>query len=207
MVLWAWRSFVRLLVFANPTYRSIATPWNPPLRSYFTQLAREEPHPIGGLLNRTNGNFATNYLSADFRYRRGSLDGSEHIVWSWTAGLRAEFHVPMPGGLTPAEADIYGRWRVRAMGEYLRELSWARLRVEASLQYVPVAANAVVPYILAGEADLIFPSAGGLGVFVRAVIGQDYYNAFFVDRLDQVQFGLLFDLSPSLTFGGRPSGS
>ena len=161
---------------------------------------------LADLLNRTNGNFATNYVSVDLGYRRGQVGPANQILRSWTAALRGELHIPTPGGLLPSEADLYGRWRVRALGEYLREFGWGRLRFEGAFELVPDAAAAVVPYRLWAEVDLSFPRAGGVGLFARWYSGQDYYNAFFVDRLDQAQFGLLFDLSPMLPFAPRPTG-
>lgn len=179
--------------------------WNADLRA-IDPACRVPTQGFAMALNRTSGDFSTNYLWVALRAVYGRLHATgttaEHVV---SGSVEGEVHPQGmgPGGLEAALAPLYGRGRLRLVGDYLWERPTGRLRAQAGVTVALGATAEVTPYRLWMEAAWTFNRLGGFGVFARLHLGHDDYNAYFVDRLDTLQFGVVWDRSPPISFRSR----
>ena len=136
-------------------------------------------------VNRESGNFSTNYGRIGVHYRRYYLDGNQIASAWWNLGLEGEFH-PVgfgPGGITDEMQGLYGFFRLRVKGEFMKErllVPW-RVRIAAAYEHSPQSAAQLRSGAWNLEVSMFPWSNGDWGLFGRAFSGQDYYNLAFLD--------------------------
>ncbi|MBL8603047.1 MAG: hypothetical protein JNK72_14075 [Myxococcales bacterium] len=158
---------------------------------------------LAAQLNRQSGDFSTNYLWATLHAQRGWVNPhSGAVARSVTASVELELH-PLsmgPGGISVETARRYGQTRLRFGAEYLEEFGTLRGRAQLGVERAFGAHPEVRPYRVWAEVAITSHRWHGFGGFARVHLGQDYYNAFYVDQLNTLQLGVLWDLSPRLRF-------
>lgn len=175
----------------------------------------DSAHPDFSRTNLINGGFGTNYVSAGGHVKWvTAVDGNNFAKTSWTAGLIGEYH-PIdfgPGGLDPVHGHLYGQARARFEGE-LQQMTdlligcraphaVGHARVATMVEAVFKTGPGVAPYRFSAEASRTFLELGGAGLFARFYSGQDYYNIYYVHRIDwQVHAGVMIDFATPLQFG------
>jgi hypothetical protein len=161
-----------------------------------------------------NGNFSTNYLEVGAAYRVGRVldDPDLHWVWAVDGALSVQYHhrvdFPLPGGAEPAFGALYGTVRPRLDVSAHRLVgTWMATRFWASGEYFSPDESrypGALDYRLETELLVQFPYrsnqpnvwrrvAGIVGLGVRYVRGQDFYNTQFVRDIENVQLVLVMD--------------
>ncbi len=178
------------------------------------------PSPAAREFQVKGGNFSTNYLELGGGIRWGEVtdDPTQHWPWAVDLALSAQFHhnvgFPLPGGAKPAFADLYGKTRVRLdvgghklLGKAVALRGWVRIDAfNPREERFPGARNFTLESELflqriEGAGDLPrwvrrIPTFVGVGI--RYVRGQDFYNTQFVRDISNLQILLIVDpWSPS----------
>lgn len=169
------------------------------------------------------GNFSTNYVELGvFRrwgavHDMGDLNGAAAVHWLWSVDVGVSiqrhhdwFGFPLPGGAKEAFGDIYGVWRPRldVAGNYtihggprplrgkIVRLWFSYERIDPPFERFPGARDYRI------ESELFIQWAGTpqgnrlgmiLGVGIRYVRGQDYYNTQFIRDINLFQIALMVD--------------
>jgi len=140
-----------------------------------------------------SGSFSTNYLELQVRAKRSQLasEDSPGTSSSTVGSIGVEWH---PGFNQTSQLERrYGLWRLNGLLECDRATRFGLVRLRYSHIYIldrdpfgPPGRNVLAPEVQ------WFPraSSDGLGLFIGAYSGQDYYNVRFDQRLRQVQVGL-----------------
>lgn len=165
-------------------------------------------------LNYRAGSFSTNYAIAGVHLAHLRLDDDTRAETARIAGgVLFEVNPPGfgPGSAGRVERKLYGPYRLRVEGELSRHVTprWRKLAGVGSLSgsfEVMWNTGDDVPWNRAMlEVSHVFDGAGGLGVFARYVSGQDYLNILFAEkRVETLQLGLVWDLSPRLRYRFTP---
>jgi hypothetical protein len=157
-------------------------------------------------LNRLSGNFATNgfLLEANARIHRLNARGVAMAHLSVGFAVAGNFRAG-EWGLEPALREFYGWGRLRGTVEARRLLGRSALTLRTAMSGFPDTGHHVPK--VSGELEAVISPywLTGFGVFVRYYGGRDFYNAFFVDSIQQFCVGLAWDGERPLTF--RPSES
>ena len=170
----------------------------------------------------TPGNFSTNYLELALNHRWGAVsdEGDGGVYWARFVDAGAVYQYnhgvgfPLPGGAEDGFADLYGRSRWRVEGEAMvlapRLGRSTALRGMASvelwnpkLDVYPGARNSriIAQLFVQPTGDpaattrlaRIWARLRLIGLGVRYVRGQDYYNTQFVRDIEAIQFMLNVD--------------
>jgi hypothetical protein len=178
------------------------------------------PPPATGTLrtNRADGDFSTTFLS--FLAHGTWLARAPGQRTPWSAGLAVSYDWELPkashfpGVLPDIERQFYGSWRARVQGDAMRTTfpscadshgwCWLRGRARVTAMYEwaprhlgPLASRLGEPiphFRDYADASYTFDALHNVGVFVRRVDGQDYYNIGFVHRRRATLAGLVMDL-------------
>lgn len=157
-------------------------------------------------LNRVSGNFATNgfLLEANARVHRLNARGVAIAHLSVGFAVAGNFRAG-DWGLEPGLRRLYGWGRLRGTAELRRLLGRSSLTLRTAMSGFPDTGPRVPK--ISGEIEAVVTPywLTGFGVFVRYYGGRDFYNAFFVDAIQQFATGLAWDGERPLTF--RPSKS
>ena len=171
--------------------------------------------------NTTNGDFSTNFFRLGYGYKHIHLSPFADAYrptrfYDVTATVELN---PYPTGaqtfLRPEIGDAYGPYRVSLAGSYSYLKLMPRLRtallVTMALDMtlilpIPRPGQAIPNYRIVPELRLTLPAQGGVGVFVRGVLGQDDYNIHFVEPRYGVDVGLVVDLGTGDVVYRRLSG-
>ncbi|MFT3927356.1 MAG: hypothetical protein QM778_32780 [Myxococcales bacterium] len=155
-------------------------------------------------LNRVSGNFATNgfLLEANARVHRLNARGVAVAHAAAGFGVAGNFRAGA-WGLDPGLRRFYGWGRVRATLEARTLWGRSSITLRTALAGFPDTGPRVPK--LSGELEAVLAPywLTGFGLFARYYGGRDFYNAFFVDSIQQFAAGLSWDGERPLTF--RPS--
>ena len=157
-------------------------------------------------LNRLAGNFATNgfLLEANARIHRLNARGVAVAHLSLGFGAAGNFRAGN-WGLEPGLRRLYGWGRLRATAELRRLIRRSALTLRTAMSGFPDTGRDV-PKISGLLEAVVNPYwLTGFGLFVRYYGGRDFYNAFFVDSIQQFAAGLAWDGERPLTFRPRTS--
>lgn len=161
---------------------------------------------LSGMLNRTNGNFATNLTELILNYRRYNLDDNNlpKKMHSVDLGL-VLYHDKFLGfasfgGYSDDDIKIYGRWRFLVGYEYMRVLKEGAGLSFSFRQNIEVinGAHDEVNSIRSDSKFAVYPfeKSKTLGVFISYMYGHDNYNFRFVDSGHQGTFGFTWNQFP-----------
>jgi hypothetical protein len=152
-------------------------------------------------LNRQNGNFSTNGWLGELNARVHQVNSKGVAIGHLSAGFSAMGMIDKgPGAMEPALRKLYGWGRLNWTIEGKKRFGWAVMTARAGTSYYPKT-DGRTPN-LSGSAEIVLGPywLTGLGFFGRYYGGRDYYNAFFVDRLQQFAAGLAWDGERPLKF-------
>jgi hypothetical protein len=182
------------------------------------------PPPATGILhiNRANGDFSTTFLSGMWYQTwlaRGMAGaGQQRTPWSAGYAVSADWELPkashFPGVLPDIERQFYGSWRARIQGDAMHATGlacsdfhgWCSLRGRARLSAMyeqaptslgPLASrldHAIPHFRTYADLSYTLDALHNVGVFVRTVGGQDYYNIGFVNSRRATMLGIVMDL-------------
>ncbi len=152
-------------------------------------------------LNRRNGNFSTNGWLLELNGRIHQVNAKGVAIGHLAAGLSI-LSVVQRGALAmePALRRLYGWGRLGFSAEGKKRFGWANMTVRGAAYYYP-STDGRTPS-KAGLVELVLGPywLTGLGFFARYYGGRDFYNAFFVDSLQQFAAGLAWDGERPLKF-------
>lgn len=152
-------------------------------------------------LNRRNGNFSTNGWSLALNTRTHQVNSKGVAIGHLAAGIGVSGMIRHgPGSMDAALARLYGWGSLNGTIEAKRRFGWATTSARAGVTYFP-GTDGRTPKV-AGHVELVLGPywLTGLGFFARYYGGRDFYNAFFVDRVQQFAAGLAWDGERPLKF-------
>ncbi len=152
-------------------------------------------------LNRKSGNFSTTGGIVELHGRIHEVNDKGVAIAHLAAGAGLEFNIEgLAGSMDAPTRALYGWGRMEANVEGKRRFGWTSLTVRSAFFHYPgsganVGANA-------GRVELVLGPywLTGLGLFARYYGGRDFYNAFFVDRVQQFTTGISWDGERPLKF-------
>ncbi len=158
-------------------------------------------------LNRISGNFSTNgfLLDVSARLHRLNARGVATSHLSFGFSVAGNFR-PGKWGMVPGLARFYGWGRLGTSVEATRVFGRSALTLRTAFSGFPDS-GPHVPSV-SGELEAVLSPhwLTGFGLFARYYGGRDFYNAFFVDSIQQFAIGLAWDGERPLTFrGSAPS--
>lgn len=152
-------------------------------------------------LNRKNGDFTSNGWLLELYARLHQVNSKGVAFAHFGLGLTMAALIDKgPGSMEAALKRLYGWGRVGAVCEGKRRFGWATTTVRAGVAFYPDSGPRIPS--VAGNVELVLGPywLTGLGFFARYHGGRDFYNAFFVDRLQQFAAGLAWDGERPLKF-------
>ena len=155
----------------------------------------------GRELNRVSGDFTMNGWLLELHGRVHQLNVHQVAVAQLALGLQVAGNLPLGvGSMTPALRELYGWGRLGAELDARRRFGWAGLGARGAVAFFPNS-GAGVPST-SGLVELTIGPywLAGFSFFARYYGGRDFYNAFFVDRLQQFAAGLSWDGERPLKF-------
>jgi hypothetical protein len=152
-------------------------------------------------LNRISGDFSMNGWLAELHGRVHEVNVKGVAIGHLALGLGLQGHIKRgPGAMDPPLRALYGRLRLQLDMEAKRRLGWAALTARGAFVN-HVASASSVPGRAGWVEGVIDPYwLTGLGLFVRYYGGRDFYNAFFVDSVQQLSAGIAWDGERPLKF-------
>jgi hypothetical protein len=156
-------------------------------------------------LNRLNGDFSMNGWLLALHARAHEVNVHGVAIAQVGLGLSAEGNLPLgTGSMTREIRALYGWGRLGAELDARRRFGWAALGVRGAASFYPASGPGVPS--ASGLVELIIGPywLTGFGFFVRYYGGRDFYNAFFVDRLQQFATGLSWDGERPIKFKVEP---
>lgn len=161
---------------------------------------RHVPEPAREL-NRVSGNFATNgyLLEANARLHRLNKRGVAVSHVSFGLGIAGNFRTGH-FGFEPGLRKQYGFGPVHSQLEARHLLGRSALTLRARVTGFPDSGPKIPR--ASGEFEVVLTPVWlvGFGFFVRYFGGRDFYNAFFVDAIQQFATGLAWDGDRPLKF-------
>jgi hypothetical protein len=157
-----------------------------------------------GQLNRRTGNFTMNGWSVQLDARVHRLSKTRVAVAQLGASLSVSGNLPLgSSSMDSATRRWYGWGRLGAEIDARQRFGWASLGLRAMAVYYPNSGPRIPP--AAGLVELTIGPywLAGFGFFVRYYGGRDFYNAFFVDRIQQFAAGLSWDGERPLKFADQ----
>jgi hypothetical protein len=152
-------------------------------------------------LNRLNGSFSTNGWLLELFARVHRRNSRGVAVGHLAGGFSAYGMIHQgPGAMEPALQRMYGWGRLQTSLEGKLRMGWATATLRVQHTYYP-GTHLDVPAHSGGLEGVLGPYwLAGIGFFARYVGGRDFYNAFFVDRLQQFAAGVAWDGERPLKF-------
>jgi hypothetical protein len=148
----------------------------------------------GRQLNRINGNFATNGYIFELSGRLHQTNSKGVAIGHLAMGFGAAGLVQRGSlALEPYMRRLYGWGRLSLNLEAKKRFGWATFTARLSGSFYP-STDGSTPN-KSGSAELVVGPywLTGLGFFARYYAGRDFYNAFFVDNIQQFAAGLAWD--------------
>lgn len=163
--------------------------------------ATDSVQDAAAALNRRTGNFSTNGWMSELHARIHQVNSKGVAIAHLALGLGVMGMVAEgPGAMEPALKRLYGWGRVSGSVEAKKRFGWATMTLLAAVDHYPKA-DARTPATAGSVAIVLGPYwLTGLGFFARYYGGRDFYNAFFVDRIQQLSAGLAWDGERPLKF-------
>lgn len=152
-------------------------------------------------LNDKSGNFSTNGWIGELFGRIHQLNAAGVTVAHLAMGvLFAGMIQQGPGAMEPALRRLYGWGKLSVVLEGQKRLGWASMTARGTFIHNPGADERVPSF--AGSAEFVLGPywLTGIGFFARYYGGRDFYNAFFVDNLQQFAAGIAWDGERPLKF-------
>jgi hypothetical protein len=157
-------------------------------------------------LNRLTGNFTMNGWLVQLNGRVHRLSSTGVAIAQLDFGLSVMSHLPLgSSSMDAATRHWYGWGRLNTEIDARQRLGWALLGLRGSASYFPGSGPSIPPFAGLVEFTLGPYWLTGFGFFVRYYGGRDFYNAFFVDRLQQFAAGLSWDGERPLKFAREPA--
>ncbi len=152
-------------------------------------------------LNRINGNFATNGYIFELYGRIHQTNSKGVAIGHLSAGFGA-FGMLQRGSLAlePYMRRLYGWGRLSLNLEAKKRMGWATMTARLSGTFYPSTDGSTPNKSGIVEAVMAPYWLTGLGLFVRYYAGRDFYNAFFVDSIQQFALGIAWDGERPLKF-------
>lgn len=152
-------------------------------------------------LNRVGGDFTMNGWLLELHGRVHELNVHRVAVAQLALGLRVAGNLPFgPGSMTPEIRELFGWGLLGAELDGRRRFGWASLGTRAAVAFYPNTGPQVPSTSGLVELTLGPYWLTGFAFFARYYGGRDFYNAFFVDRLQQFAVGLSWDGERPLKF-------
>jgi hypothetical protein len=152
-------------------------------------------------LNRMNGNFSMNGWSVELYGRVHQLSVKRVAIAQLAFGVTVSGNLPL-GSISMEEGlrRWYGWGRLGAELDARRRFGWAALGARAAVAYFPKAGHDIPR--TSGLVEMTFGPywLAGFGFFARYYGGRDFYNAFFVDAIQQFAAGVSWDGERPLKF-------
>jgi hypothetical protein len=152
-------------------------------------------------LNRLNGNFSSNGWIAELYGRIHQVNSKGVSIGHLSSGMSVFGLIDRgPGAMEPALKRLYGWGRVRWDVEAKKRFGWAVMTLRSSASFYPTTDGRTPNK--AGQLEVVIGPywLTGLGFFARYYGGRDFYNAFFVDSIQQLCAGLAWDGERPLKF-------
>jgi hypothetical protein len=174
-------------------------------------------------LNRANGDFSSTFVQLMVHTTLMNRASGDRPTHSFGLAVAYDYHPPgIFGALSDEQRQLYGSWRVLALGEGIQLVGnecddgsprlWyqnftcafrGRARISGEYERAPQNPGplalrikpAVLPWRSQLEVSYVFTRLLGTGMFVRWHDGQDYYNIDFVNRRRVFMYGLMLDES------------
>ncbi len=157
--------------------------------------------------NRVNGSFSTNFARLALGYswyrledRDTRMVGSERCTYQ----ASVEYHPGSwgPGSLSDEQAEFYPRIQATVAAEWGAPLR-GQLTIGGEARWLDSPAPDVPSWAHTATVDWMPDGLQGWGLFGRWYSGMDYYNLGFMDRIDYLQIGVVWDIGavPDLTMG------
>jgi len=163
--------------------------------------ATDQVSDPSGQLNRVNGNFSSNGWLAEFNWRAHQVNSKGVAIAHLSAGMSAHGLINHgPGAMEPALQRLYGWGKLSGNVEAKKRFGWATMTIRGVAAYYPSTDGRTPKSSFQGEAMLGPYWLTGLGFFARYYGGRDYYNAFFVDKIQQFAAGVSWDGERPLKF-------
>jgi len=156
---------------------------------------------LPGELNRKSGNFSTSGALFELHARIHKLNANGLSVAHLSAGFGYSRNFKtFLGSMDAPTRALYGSDRLEGNLEGKRRMGWASLTLRSAIFHY-LADDARVPST-AGLVEIVVAPywLSGIGLFARYYGGRDFYNAFFVDRLQQLTTGIAWDGERPLKF-------
>lgn len=155
---------------------------------------------LSAMINRVNGDYATNLSKLDIAYRYiSAFDDFNRPkqIHAFTLGIvryhNNFFGIVDFGGFTDNSIAMYGRWRF--LVSYAYSYQWSsgyRIRVSEDMEFIQGAHPSVNPFRSLTTTTIYFPRH--IGFFMSYNYGHDDYNLRFVDSGHQFGFGMTWDM-------------
>lgn len=152
-------------------------------------------------LNRVNGDFSMNGWLTELHGRVHHVNDKGVAIAHLAAGASLSGYLRRgPGAMEPPLRALYGKFRLELDLEGKQRMGWAGITVRGAYLTYPKSGPSIPQH--AGRAEVVIDPywLTGLGLFVRYYGGRDSYNAFFVDRLQQLSVGVAWDGERPLKF-------
>lgn len=154
---------------------------------------------LSALLNRSNGNFSTNFTKLTFNYRLNDLNETNrpYRIHSFSAAYelyhKKMFGILDKGGYSDFDIGIYGRHRFELSYEFTHTYAKGfRYALGAKAELIEGAHPFVEPF--RGELSFTcYPFNRDVGVYAKYITGHDDYNYRFVDSGNQFNIGITWD--------------
>jgi hypothetical protein len=152
-------------------------------------------------LNRVNGNFASNGWLLELNGRAHQVNSKGVAIAHLAAGFSVFGMINEgPFAMERALARLYGWGRLSWSLEAKKRFGWATVTLRGQATYYPSTHESTPNKAFQSELTLGPYWLTGLGFFARYYGGRDYYNAFFVDKIQQFAAGLAWDGERPLKF-------
>ena len=152
-------------------------------------------------LNRVNGNFSTNGWLLELHGRVHQVNTKGVAIAHLSAGFSVQGMIAQgPGAMEPALRRLYGWGRLQWSLEAKKRFGWAVMTLRTAATFYPNTDGRTPNK--SGQAEVVLGPywLTGLGFFARYYGGRDFYNAFFVDSIEQFSAGLAWDGERPLKF-------
>lgn len=153
-------------------------------------------------LNRINGNFSMNGWSIELYGRVHQLSVKRVAIGQLAWGVTVAGNLPLGSSISMEQGlrRLYGWGRLGAELDARKRMGWASLGARAAVAYFPNSGPDIPSVSGLVEMTLGPYWLAGFGFFARYYGGRDFYNAFFVDSIQQFSAGLSWDGERPLKF-------
>ena len=154
--------------------------------------------------NKLDGSFSTNFARLEVGYSRFQpVDTDTRIIARdrCTYQLGVEYHPEGwgPGALSDEQAQYYSRLQATVGAEWGTSLA-GQLLIGGEVRWMDDPAPDVSSWIYSATIDWMYEKLHGWGLFARWYSGMDYYNLGFMEEVDYLQVGVVWDIGATPEF-------